>query len=45
MLLHVYAVKLKRNHIITFPSPDAEVYNTSFFLEELQDVLRRVHDT
>ena len=30
---------------INFSSENAEVYNRPFFLEELQDALRRAHDT
>ena len=32
-------------HNINFSSENAEVYNNSFSLEELQDALRRAHDT
>ena len=32
-------------HNINFSSENAEVYNRSFSLEELQDALRRAHDT
>ena len=37
--------KKTEKQTITFSSDNAEVYNRLFSMEELQDVLRRAHDT
>ena len=37
--------KKAEKQTITFSSDNAEVYNRPFSMEELQDALRRAHDT
>ena len=44
MTLHLFAKKPEKQ-TITFSSDVAEVYNRPFSIEELQDALRRAHDT
>ena len=41
---HLYVIKLKKQNL-NFTYENVEVYNRSFRMEELQDALRRAHDT